>query len=191
MSKLFGPNQNILFMKVGIHAKEALEDIIDRKRREIDEAGYALWGYGGNTCHPTTKIQPFVQGSLEQGQPIFLCMQKIDSSHFAEPVRAEYFSPNGISYHKIPSAINVLGSRYALAIKVLDFEEFDLPLAKTVVSVGDCRGRPGNTYIKGRVDKACLTLVDDIDLSSSSDEDVAKISLVAELCEPYAVFLKN
>lgn len=191
MSNILVPNQNILFMKVGIHAKEPLEEIIERKRHEIDEAGYAFWGYGGNTCHPLNKVQPFVQEALEQNQTIFLCMHKMDSSHYAEPVRAEYFSSDGLDYYEVPQAINVLGSRYALAIKCLDVDEFDLPLAKTVVSVGNCRGRPGNEYIKGRVDKACLTLTSDIDQPLNPNEENTRISLVAELCEPYAVFLRN
>jgi hypothetical protein len=36
-------------MKVGTHAQESLEDIIARKSKEIDDAGYAMWGYGGKT----------------------------------------------------------------------------------------------------------------------------------------------
>ena len=189
MSAILKPNQNILFMKVGIHAQESLEDIIERKRCEIDQAGYTFWGYGGNSCHPTTKVQPFVQESLDQDTPILLCMHKMSSSHYAEPIRAGYYSADGAAYHKIPKTIDVLGSRYALAIKNLGFEEFDLPLAKTIVSIGNCRGRPGDEYIKGRVDKACLTLVDNLDIDPN--EEIVKISLIAELCKPYAVFLKN
>ena len=191
MSKILKPNQNILFMKVGVHAKETLEDIIARKKREIEAAGYAFWGYGGNTCHPITKVNPFVQEALERKNTIYLCMQEIESGHNEEPVRAEYYSCDGIRYKKIPQEINVLGSRYAVAIKDLEIEEFDLPLDKTVVSIGDCKGRRGDKYIKGRVDKACLTLLEHEKLSQGSDETTIKVSLVAELCEPYAVLLKN
>ena len=191
MSKILRPNQNILFMKVGVHARETLENIIARKKREIEMAGYAFWGYGGNTCHPLTKVNPFVQEAIAHDRTIYLCMQKIESSHYEKPARAERFSRDGVTYEKIPQEINVLGSRYAVAIKDLEIEEFDLPLDKTVVSIGDCKGRRGDKYIKGRVDKACLTLLEHEKLSQSSDETNIKVSLVAELCEPYAVLLKN
>lgn len=191
MTDILNPGQSILFMKVGVHAKETLEEIIARKSKEIDEAGYALWGYGGNTCHPTTKVQPFAQQSIKQGIPIYLCMESMDSKHFAEPVRAEYYSVNGIDYKRIPDSINVLGSRFALAIRNLHEEKFALPLSRTRVSIGDCKGRSGGNYVQGRVDKACLTLSDDILVPPDPEEKVVGISLVAELCEPYAVFLKN
>jgi hypothetical protein len=62
----------LLYMKVGTHAQEELSEIIARKRREIDEAGFAMWGYGGNTCHPTSIVQPFARSA---SAPIILCMQ--------------------------------------------------------------------------------------------------------------------
>ena len=191
MSKILRPNQNILFMKVGVHARETLKDIVARKKREIEAAGYAFWGYGGNTCHPITKVNPFVQEALERKNTIYLCMQEIESSHYEEPIRAESYSCDGINYKTIPREISVLGSRYAVAIKDLELEEFNLPLDKTIVSIGDCKGRRGDKYIKGRVDKACLTLVDDVNLTQSTDEVNIKVSLVAEVCEPFAVLLKN
>ena len=59
MNAPYRPGDGILFMKVGVHARESLEDIIERKDKEIRDAGYALWGYGGSTCHPSTMVQPF------------------------------------------------------------------------------------------------------------------------------------
>ena len=191
MTGILTPQQGILFMKVGVHAQETLDKIIDRKIREIEDAGYALWGYGGGTCHPKTMVQPFAKQQVEQGNSIYLCMQEMVSNHFAEPVRAEEFSVDGAKWESIPLAINVLGSRYALAIKALHREEFVLPLNKTQVAVGNCRGRAGNDYIGGRVDKACLECGEDIAIPVGPDEPVIQINLVAELCEPYAVFLKN
>ena len=179
-------------MKVGIHANETLESIIARKTREIEEAGFALWGYGGNTCHPATMVQPFAENHAAKGNKIYLCMQKMKSNHFAEPVRAEQFSVDGITYQDIPKSINVLGSRFALAIKNLHAEELILPLEKSKVAVGNSMGVSGSKYVAGRVDKACLNLSDNLEIPSAPEErkDI-QISLVAELCEPYAVFLKN
>src|SRR4051812_1484450 len=146
-------------MKVGTHARESLADIIARKQREIDEAGFSLWGYGGNTCHPTTMVQPFASSHVKLGKPIILCMQPMESKHFAEPVRAEEYSPDGQRWEQIPGAINVLGSRYALCLKSLEQVETELALGATRVAVGNSKGKLGSAYIKGRVDKACLDVV--------------------------------
>jgi hypothetical protein len=192
MTDIIKPNQGILFMKVGVHANESLEDIIARKTLEIEQAGFALWGYGGNTCHPSTMVQPFAKQHVTTGGKIYLCMQEMESNHFADPVRAELYSPDGINWEKVPPAINVLGSRFALAIKDLHKETFTLPLDETKVALGKSAGKLGSTYIAGRVDKACLDLSDQIGSSPNAEGAKAvEISLVAELCEPYAVFLKN
>jgi hypothetical protein len=119
MAFILKPGQGILFMKVGTHAQESLQDIITRKTREIEEAGFAFWGYGGNTCHPETMVQPFAREYKQRGGVIYLCMHPMESKHFAEPLRAEEFSVDGTNWQKIHSSINVLGSSYALAIKNL------------------------------------------------------------------------
>ncbi|MCP1292972.1 MULTISPECIES: hypothetical protein [Chromobacterium] len=191
MADIIQPNRGILFMKVGVHAQETLEDIIERKTKEIKDAGFAFWGYGGNTCHPTTMVQPFVEGHAARGEKVVLCMNEILSKHFADPVRAELYSTDGVRWQKVPNAINVLGSRYALAIKDLRRTNLELPLAKSAVAIGNSKGMLGVQYIRGRVDKACLELCEGADIPRAPDEKSVQIDLVAELCEPYAVFLKN
>lgn len=191
MTNLITPGQGIIFMKVGIHAQEDLASIIKRKTKEIDDAGFALWGYGGSTCHPTTMVQPFAKSKAEQGQPIYLCMQEMQSNHFADPIRADQYSVDGVNWVDVPAPINVLGSRYALAIKGLRAEEFELPIARSRVALGASQGRFGHRYIQGRVDKACLILGEDLDRVPEPDEKIIGINLVAELCEPYAVFMRN
>lgn len=190
MSTILKPGQGLLYMKVGKHARESLEEIITRKTREIEEAGYALWGYGGGTCHPQTMVQPFVRNFEQKGQVILLCMEPMDSSHFAEPIRAEEYSVDGIKWQTIPKAINVLGSRYALAIRGLRKEEFELPLARTKVALGNSMGLNGDRYIAGRVDKACLEIAGDIDIPQPTGRKV-HIGLVADIVQPYAVYVRN
>lgn len=197
MSTIVTPGAGILYMKVGTHARETLDDIIRRKTREIEEAGVAFWGYGGNTCHPENMVQPFAKDYQERGQTVLLCMHPMDSKHFAHPVRADEFSMNGITWDIIPAAINVLGSRYALVIKNLHKDDFDLPLDLTQVALGNSIGSSGSNYIKGRVDKACLQVVGDIGGRRSGDSgaddarEARHIGLVAELAAPYAVYLRN
>ncbi len=171
----------LIFMKVGTHASELLEDIIRRKRKEIADAGFSLWGYGGNTCFPTT-VQAFATAAAG---PIRLCMQPMTSKHVADRVRADYFSVDRIQWDPIPEPINVIGSRFALCIRSLEDADLSLPLPATRVAVGRSKGRPGDAYLQGHVDKACLEVVE------PPGDDGVPIGLVAELADPYAVFLKN
>jgi len=190
MTAIASVGSGLLFMKVGTHAQESLADIIARKTKEIEEAGVAFWGYGGNTCHPQTMVQPFARSFEERGKTIYLCMQPMTSRHFAAQVRADEYSVDGITWQPIAPAINVLGSRYALVIKNLHEEEFDLPLSATRVAVGNSTGASGARYISGRVDKACLEVTQDV-ASVAPEEPRVHIGLVAELAEPYAVHLRN
>jgi hypothetical protein len=188
MTEILRPGAGILFMKVGTHAQETLEDIIARKTKEIEQAGFALWGYGGNTCHPQTMVQPFARVFEQRGETVYLCMQEMVSKHFAEPLRAEQFSDDGMKWDDIPSTINVLGSRYALVIRALRREALDLPLASTRVAIGNSVGRAGDRYLTGRVDKACLEITRAAPNSGGSS---THIGLVAEIHAPFAVYLRN
>jgi hypothetical protein len=190
MSIILKPGQGLIYMKVGTHAQESLDDIIARKTREIEEAGFALWGYGGSTCHPETMVQPFVRGYERRGQVIYLCMQPMESKHFAEPIRATEYSINGVNWQEIHPAINVLGSRYALAIKNLRREELDLPLVNTRVALGNSMGATGSRYISGRVDKACLE-ISATESTPESTEPPVRIGVVADVVEPYAVYVRT
>ena len=183
--------EGVLFMKIGAHAREALADIIARKLEEIRRTGFGMWGYGGNTCHPTSMVQPFAHSFAQRGQTIHLWMQEMKSNHFAEPSAAAEYSTDGIIWQKIPDTIEVRGSRYALIIDSLSEERFSLPLDQTQVSVGRSKGRLGSKYVQGRVDKACLELVDAPQLPNQGNPVTAQINLVAKLRDPYAVFLRG
>jgi hypothetical protein len=192
MKGIVHPGASILFMKIGCHAKEPLDEIVKRKLKEIEDEGYAMWGYGGNTCHPTSMVQPFAEESAKAGQPIILCMQEMNSNHFADQVRAKEFSSDGITWKPVPSGINPMGSRFALTIKDLKKQELTLPLAQTRIAVGPSRGRLGSRYILNQVDKACLQVMAEKEkVNDASEDKEVKITWVAELQAPYAVFLRN
>ncbi|MGB8768940.1 MAG: hypothetical protein WCC92_04955 [Candidatus Korobacteraceae bacterium] len=190
MSSIIKPGVRVLYMKVGTHADEPLDKIFARKMKEIEAEGVAFWGYGGSTCHPVTMVQPFAKSFEEQGGSIYLCMQPMESRHFAPSVRAEEFSVDGIKWQPISPAINVTGSRYALIIKNLHKEEFELPLTRTRVALGNNMGAVGSKYIRGRVDKACLEVTGSAP-GGEGNEVLVDIGLVAELVKPYAVFVRN
>lgn len=188
---LIKPGDGFLYMKVGTHARESLEDIIARKTKEIEDAGFAMWGYGGSTCHPVTMVQPFARQYEERSGAIYLCMHAMASKHFAEPIRATRYSADGANWEEIPESVNVRGSRYALMIQDLREEDFEVSLAHSAVAVGYSTGRTGDSYIKGRVDKACLEAKAGIESPDGSVADAARIGLVARIVKPYAVFVKD
>jgi hypothetical protein len=180
--------ESFIYMKVGVHAKEPLQDIIARKRLEIANAGVAFWGYGGNTCHPLTAVQPFVKDVTQHGTAVRLLMEEIDSHHYAEPVRADSYSVNGIDWVKVPKPINVRGSRYALVLESLDEVDLAISLSDTKVGIGRLTGNQGSSYVKGRVDKACLVF-SPVEQKSGEAESIS-LKLAARLAAPYAVLLK-
>lgn len=190
VNEIVKPGAGLLFMKIGTHANERLADIIARKSKEIRDTGFGMWGYGGNTCHPASMVQPFGRMFAQRGQPIHLCMEEVNSNHFGEGVAAE-FSVDGIKWQDIPQTIEVRGSRFALVIEDLHEDEFILPLDQTRVPVGPSTGRLGSRYIKGRVDKACLEVIDAPELTNEADPRSLGINLVATLKDPYAVFLRG
>lgn len=189
-NSIISAGSGLVFMKIGTHANESLSDIIARKSAEIRSAGFGMWGYGGNTCHPKSMVQPFARKFAQGGKPIFLCMEEMESNHFGVGVAAEY-SVDGIDWRLIPEKIEVRGSRYALVIEDLHKEKFELPLDQTRVPVGPSTGRIGSRYIKGRVDKACLEVLEAPELSNDAKARTIDISLVAKLKEPFAVFLRG
>lgn len=190
MNEIIKPGSGILFMKVGTHAQEGLEEIIGRKTEEIERNGFAMWGYGGGTCHPRTMVQPFAAQFGPAG-PIHLVMQPMESNHHADPIRADEYSEDGINWRPVPESVHVLGSRYALVIKDLKQSNFQLPLDQTRVPVGPSMGRLGSRYIQGRVDKACLEVLVRPEAINEGEPKIVPIGLVAELHAPYAVFLRN
>ena len=188
--KTLKSGSGFLFMKVGTHANEDLGSILQRKGEEIVRGGFAMWGYGGGTCHPLTMVRPFAEAFEEKGAPIHLVMEEMTSHHFAEPIAADEYSIDGKEWISINTAIHqVLGSRYALFIKNIREEEFLLPLAQTKVAVGPSEGRRGDVYVQGRVDKACLIM--DEQSAPKAEQPVRPIRLVADIVRPYAALLRN
>jgi hypothetical protein len=188
MAKIIIPGDGVVFMKVGVHAQETLEDIVSRKQKEYEEAGMIFWGYGGNTCHPTNLVQPFAIGREKLGQRVHIVMNKIESRHFAEPELAREYSDDGITWKPIPQGIYVKGSRYAMILGDLQEADFDLNLRETSVAVGPSRGLRGDEYIQRHVDKGCLVIGDPSEAGGGGE--LRHIGLVAPLQAPYAVFVK-
>ncbi len=183
-----------IYMKTGdmVLQSELVASWANGKRKEIRDAGFAFWGYGGSTCHPETMVQPFARNYERRGEVIYLCMESMDSHHFAEQIPANEYSVDAIVWKQVPKGIKVLGSRYALVVRNLQKADFKLPLTRTKVALGNSMGALGSRYIKGRVDKACLEVTGPAEgLAPEEEALVRPIGLVAEVFEPYAVYVRN
>lgn len=191
MTDILKPGAGLLYMKVGMHAQESLEDIVERKLKEIERNGIATWGYGGSSCHPRSMVQPFAAGHAAANRPIHLVMEPMKSNHNRPPVRATHWSRDNEDWEEIPEGIDALGSNFALIIGDLHVEQFELPLDQTRVALGPKKGRLGSLYIKGQNDKACLEYSPDTPVANADRKQIKSIGLVAQLVAPYAVYLKK
>ncbi|MBP0624013.1 hypothetical protein [Cupriavidus consociatus] len=181
----------LIFMKVGLHAQESIEDIIKRKQREYEEAGSIFWGYGGSTCHPVTMVQPFAKAIQAQGQDVLIVMQKMNSKHAAPPEVAKEYSDDGVDWKPIPKGIEVRGSRFALVLDELRLDEFEVDLGELAVGVGPSRGKRGDKYLINQADKGCF-VYSEREIPVAPEERVIKsIGLVARVKSPFAVFVRN
>jgi hypothetical protein len=181
----------LIFMKVGLHAQENIEDIVKRKQREFEETDSIFWGYGGNTCHPLTMVQPFAREVEENGNQVLIVMQKMNSKHAAPPEIAQQYSDDGVNWQPVPKGIEVRGSRYALVLDELKIEEFGLNLGNLQVGVGPSRGRKADLYLSGQADKGCFLHTPEDTTIVQKEKVLTPIGLVARVKKPYAVFLKN
>jgi hypothetical protein len=185
MTDLIRAGDPVLYMKVGMHAQESLEDILKRKQREIHTVGYAMWGYGGSSCLPAY-VRPFAEECADQGRVIRLVMEPVKSRHAREPVRASHYSLDNEEWELVPSGLDALGSRFALCIANLREVDTELPLGATEVAIGPQRGKLGDEYVRGQTDKACLEVV-----PRARDGRVASIKLEADLVSPWSVYLQS
>jgi hypothetical protein len=178
----------IVFMKVGTHAGESFEQIMERKNREFQDTGRIFWGYGGGTMHPIQRVQPFAQMKIEQGLGLTLVMQSIISRHPPTEAHAIEYSSDGIHWEPIPKGIRVQGSRYALVLDEIKPSDLSINLADYRVGIGPSAGKIASQYIQGRVDKGCLEHIQPG--TSEVEPKIITVGPFARLQPPYAVVLR-
>jgi hypothetical protein len=178
-----------VYMKVGSHAGEDFDSILERKNRELELAGRIFWGYGGTACHPLMQVQPFARLYAREQGHIYLLMEPIDSKANPDIEPAKEFSADGAVWQPLPSGIRVTGSRYALVLGAIQPTDLEVQMDQYVVGIGHSRGKRAVDYLQGRIDKGCLLRsTEAVPVSTPSVRRRLKLS--AALIEPFAVLLR-
>ena len=180
-----------IFMRVGNHAGEAFEAILERKQREFEEAGKIFWGYGGTTLHPIKHVQPFAKMWVAREGSIRIVMEPIDSKADPDVLPANEFSVDGVNWKPVPDGIEITGSRYAIVLDEIMPGHLDLNLENFEVGIGPSRGRNAAQYAKGRVDKGCFVSRQSEESESDIQPRLVSIGFQARLLDPYAVMLRH
>ena len=183
--------QAFIFMRVGNHAGESFESILERKQRELKDAGKIFWGYGGTTLHPIRYVQPFAKLWVQKEGSIQMVMEPIDSRADPDVLPANEFSVDGVKWEQLPSGIVVTGSRYAIVLDEIKPGQLDLDLGKFEVGIGPSRGRNAAQYVRGRVDKGCFVAAQSTNGEPEITQPPLSIGFTAHLMDPYAVMLRN
>ncbi len=183
--------QAFIFMRVGRHAGENFEDILERKQRELSEAGMIFWGYGGTTLHPIRHVQPFAKLWVQKTGSIQILMEPIDSRADPDVLPANEFSVDGIEWEPLPPGIVVTGSRYAIVLDEIKPGHLDLDLGRFEVGIGPSRGRNAVGYVRGRIDKGCFVSTQLADAERDVQQPPVSIGFQARLLDPYAVMLRH
>lgn len=177
----------IIFMKVGFHIDEDLEQIIERKLIEDQTQDTIFWGYNGTICRPPT-VQQFVISALKKNMVPKLVMSLTSSKYVSRYTGwAREFSVDGKEWFLLPDNVKVKGSKYAIVCRDLRKEDVWIDLNMYRVACGKQSGVRLSEYIRYRIDKACAVY----DTASFPTKNtLVKISYVADLKEPYAVFVR-
>lgn len=176
-------------MKYGVHAGHSVDSIINRKRADFEAHGRIYWGYGGTICHPLKQIQPFTEQAMQDGEKVYLALSRTNSALYNPQTQSSLYSVNGSEWYNVPKDMEIFGSRYAIICRELVRCSFEINTSAYLIGVGINRGKNLSQYLKGRVDKACAFYKG----SEHNDEmqtKTVKIDYIAEIVEPYAVFLK-
>ena len=174
-----------LFMKVGYHVNEDLDEIILRKQKEEKACGVFYWGYGGNLCHPTRQVIPFAKNIINE-ETLWLMMSITTSRFETTPNKATEFSCDGESWQSLPNQAVITGSRYALVCRKLERVNLLVNLSQYGVAVGPSKDRPISKYLRSRVDKACALRQPNVE----DTENYLPISFCAQIVYPFAIFVR-
>lgn len=176
----------VLFMKIGYHAGETLEDIIDRKRKEETLTGQFFWGYGGTICHPTNQVLRFLSLAQSEHDVPVVAMIPTLSRYLGSGFNSKEYSLDQKTWLPLPDGISVLGSKFALVCTNLRKFNCVADLVQYKVAIGPSAGRTVMEYFRYHVGKVCAIK----SCFHTTNSMRCKVPYIADLVFPGAVFLR-
>lgn len=173
---------DVIVMKVGPHSNMSLDEIIDSKNKEEVGNGVHYWGYSGVFCRPK-QVQEFCNNSVQSKHSPKLILIETKSSYSSEIGFINEYSSDNINFNKFKSPVQLQGAQFSFVAKnIRKYDKFKLD--DFVVVGGKNNGKPLSKHLVFRVNK-CFGKYN----SNSTGKELSV--LVADLVEPYAVWLKE
>ena len=179
--------KNIIIMKVGPHSSMSLDEIIISKREEELIHGVHYWGYSGVFCQPKP-TQVFCKDCLaDTGVAPVLVLLETKSPYESSIGMIKHYSTDGINYQKFDKPVQLQGAQFSFVAKNLRLVR-NFPLDLYEVVGGKNHGKGLLEHLRFRVNKSLATLTKKPELKKSNQTATV---LVADLAEPFAIWLKN
>ena len=186
------PPRACLYMKVGPHGTESLDEILARKALEFETTDRIFWGYGSNVLHPRTQVHPFCSEWVEKQGSVYVLMERIEGRagrRIPHTASATHYSKDAADWKPLPEGVRT-GPAYALVLDEIIKVDREIDLRDFHVGVGGSKGRNAAHFIKYHVDKTCLVAAGGKTPDHPPPKPVS-IGYIARLLDPYAVFLRH
>lgn len=179
---IFEKLEDIIVMKVGPHSDMSLDEIIKSKKEEEIGNGVHYWGYSGVFCRPN-QVQNFCKESILNGNSPKLILIETKSSYNSNIGFISEYSDDNINYKKFKSPVQLQGAQFSFVAKnIRKYNQFKFD--DFIVVGGKNDGKVLSSHLKFKVNKCFAKYV-------GNCKNKAISVLVADLVEPYAVWLKE
>jgi len=180
--------QNIIYMPCGIHANESIESIVKRKVKEIKKNGYMFFGYSGFLLHPHSQLVPFAKENKRKKEKTYLLISSTTENFQGITETAKDYSINKYEWFDIPKNINILGSKYAIVCKSIKSCDFEIDLNDYIIARGKHKKQRFAEIYSDKLDRICGEY--NPKDKKETNKKTVHIDYIAEITEPYAVFVK-
>jgi hypothetical protein len=174
-----------IVMKVGPHSGMTLSEIAESKFNEETRGGVHYWGYSGTLCYPT-RVSEFIEYALTfQSTPPQLLLIETNAQYSSPIGYIGRYSKDNIHFKTFPHPVQLQGAQYAFVCKSLRQVNMSFCLNSYSIVGGKKDGVTLDSYLRHRVNKACVKL-----RHVSSGSSNTKLAYIAQLVDPYVIWLK-
>jgi hypothetical protein len=179
---------NIIYLPGGVHANEEINSIVERKIKEINKNGFMFFGYNGTLLHPNSQVVPFGKKNHKNNNKTYVLISAIKKDYQKFVIKAKDYTINRVEWFDIPENINVLGSKYALVCSNIKPCSFDIDLNDYVIARGKHKNERFAEVYSTRLDSVCAHY--NPENKKEINKKIVHIDYIAELTEPYGVFVR-